>query len=403
MPTFWFDKAAEKARYLKGFLSEKKALTPLKIRSKKQEIKQIRKEIKSKSQEYERIRSEIDSKRQESERIRSEIYAAKNPAERSEHERREKRVRQEISQLRNELQATKESDRAERFERKRRKKTAQQEILRLERELHAAKEAPATTGALPDFVVIGGKKCGTTYLYHLLSQHPLVEPAASKELHYFDALYEQEDTEWYRRCFPTPRWKDGHRTITGEGTPYMAHILAPERMAKVVPQARLIALLRNPVDRAYSDCQMVARKGREPRSFEEAIGLEQVRSSGKEEEAPEGRRRSSAGVLKEDSEYLSRSVYVDQLLRWSRFFGQEQMLVLKSEDFFERPQQTLEIVFGFLGLPEWEPEVSKILPKRRNKGDYEEGMDPSTRRRLEEYFEPHNRRLYDFLGKDLGW
>jgi hypothetical protein len=298
--------------------------------------------------------------------------------------------------------AVKHKDKTERSGYRRRKKAIQQEIFQLEMEIRAATEqaegapegrtAPlagdgSATGALPDFLVIGGKKCGTTFLYHLLGRHPHVELAASKELHYFDALYEQEDTEWYRRCFPTPRWKDGHRTITGEATPYMANLRVPERVARVVPRARLIALLRNPVDRAYSDYQQVVSKGREPRSFEEAIGLEG--EAGAQETRP-----------LDDSEYLSRGVYVDQLLRWSEYFRREQILVLKSEDFFEDPVETLKQVLDFLDLPEWEPEAPVIQPPeprrkrdKRNTREYE-GLGQVTRRRLEEYFEPHNKRLY---------
>jgi hypothetical protein len=96
--------------------------------------------------------------------------------------------------------------------------------------------------------------------------------------------------------------------------------------------------------------------------------------------------------------YLARGIYVDQLLRWSRFFSKEQLLVLKSEDLFEYPQETLKTVLSFLDLPGWEPEVRRV----RNKGDYT-SMDPATRRRLEGYFEPHNRRLYEYLGVDFGW
>lgn len=286
------------------------------------------------------------------------------------------------------------SEKAERASRKKSKKRVQQEIFQLKKEFRAAKKelrgardradnlhdrpvlqtaVESETGALPDFVIIGGKKCGTTSLYHLLTQHPHVEPAASKELHYFDTLFD-EGIEWYRRCFPAPRWENGRRTITGEATPYMTNQLAPERMAEVVPQARLISLLRNPVDRAHSDFQQVVRKGREPRTFEEAI---------------EG----------ETSEYLSRGVYADQLLRWSKFFSEEQMLVLKSEDFFERPADTLRLVLDFLDLPGWEPEASEI----RNRGAYTQKMDPTTRQRLEDYFEPHNRRLYEYVGVDFGW
>jgi len=93
---------------------------------------------------------------------------------------------------------------------------------------------------------------------------------------------------------------------------------------------------------------------------------------------------------------------VDQLLRWSKFFDDEQMLVLKSEDFFERPVETLKVVLDFLNLPDWEPPVSE-LQKKRHKGSYEQEMNPATRWRLKEFFEPHNRRLYDYLGVDFGW
>ena len=145
----------------------------------------------------------------------------------------------------------------------------------------------------------------------------------------------------------------------------------------MVPQARLIALLRNPIDRAYSHYQMQVKRGTEPRAFEEAI--EQQRSS-----------------------YLSRGLYVDQLLRWFEFFGKEQMLILKSEDFFERPVETLKVVLDFLELPDWRPEASE-LHQSRHTGGYQKKMEPSTRRRLEAYFEPYNQRLYEHLGVDFRW
>jgi hypothetical protein len=234
-------------------------------------------------------------------------------------------------------------------------------------------------GALPDFVIIGAQKGGTSFLYHLLTLHPLVEPAALKELHFFDnpELFDH-GAEWYRRCFPRLNSKDGQRSMTGEATPY--YLFDPpvaKRMAQIVPQARLIALLRNPIDRAYSHYQMQVKRGTEPRTFEEAI--EQQHSS-----------------------YMSRGIYVDQLLRWFEFFGKEQMLILKSEDFFERPVETLKVVLTFLDLPDWQPEASE-LQQRRHTGTYRQKMDPSTRRRLEAYFEPYNQRLYECLDVDFGW
>jgi Sulfotransferase domain len=284
-----------------------------------------------------------------------------------------------------------------------RKKRLQQEIFELERELRAVEEGRALseeplTGALPDFVIIGAQKGGTTSLYHLLTQHPLVEPCAKKELHFFDIVFGQESVEWYKRCFPTPSWQDGQRTITGEATPYyLFHPRVPERVAQVIPQARFIALLRNPVDRAYSHHRQEVTKGNEILGFEEAIEAEKARLGGERAEMLQVERYFS--VDHQRYSYLSRGIYVDQLLRWSEFFSEKQILVLKSEDFFERPKESLKLVLDFLGLPEWEPAAWEV----RRKGEYERQMDPSTRRRLEEYFEPHNKRLYEFLGKDFGW
>jgi Sulfotransferase domain len=234
-------------------------------------------------------------------------------------------------------------------------------------------------GALPDFVIIGAQKGGTSFLYYLLTRHPLVEPAARKELHFFDKPERfANGAGWYRRCFPRSAWKDGRRSITGEATPsYLFDPPVAERMAEIVPKARLITLLRNPIDRAYSHYQMQVKRGTEPRTFEEAI--EQQHSS-----------------------YVSRGIYVDQLLRWFEFFSKEQMLILKSEDFFERPVEILKVVLTFLDLPDWQPDASD-LQQRRHTGAYKQKMDPSTRRRLEAYFEPYNQRLYECLDVDFGW
>lgn len=321
----------------------------------------------------------------------------------SEQRKRIRSKKHELFRIRKEIDAA--QGRAEMAEHKKRKQRAQQQLFQLQRELQAAKDdAPGATvmGALPDFLIIGTMKGGTTFLYNLLTQHPHVEPAAFKELQYFTRLFEEEDVEWYRRCFPEPSWKDGQRTITGEASPsYLSHPLVPKRVAQVVPEARLIALLRNPVDRAYSHYQQVVRKGREHLTFEEAIAGKKWRSSGEETRSVKGELLDG---LDDDCEYLSRGIYVDQLLRWSSFFPEEQLLVIKSEDLYQRGPDTLRLVLRFLGLPYWEPRSWWMVPKKRNKGkSYERAMEPDTRRRLETFFEPHNRRLYKHLGVDFGW
>jgi hypothetical protein len=393
LPVFRSDKAFRIARRVKALLNPRRNAASKAER---------RKERASNRKRAQRLRSEHKKK------LRSEIKSKK----------------QQLSQTKRDFRSAEE--RAARIECKRRKKTLQQELYELERELRAAQKgramsAPAAQsaprvagepgmGVLPDFVVIGGKKCGTSFFYHLLSQHPYVEPAAAKELHFFDRHFD-EGLEWYRRCFPQPRWEDGRRTITGEATPHLDSFRVPEKMAKVVPQARLIALLRNPVDRAYSDYQMVLRKERETRSFEKAVGAEEAtieakvgkwraRRIGGEDETSK-HEEDGGGPDDSPRQYLSRGLYVYQLVRWSKFFDKEQMLVLKSEDFFKRPEEILKAVYAFLGLPECEPQASK-LDSNRTRRRYEP-MDPATRRRLEEYFEPHNRRLYEYLGVDFGW
>ena len=320
--------------------------------------------------------------------LTSELRAEKQLAKdrrRAFHQR--KRIRGQLSLRRAELRALKEGAEAPSAEQLREYK---QEILRLRADLLAAKERERAergpvTGALPDFLIIGAPKCGTTSLYYLLAEHPHVEPAAAKELHFFNSHFDL-GMEWYRRCFPRPEQKDGRSTITGEATPsYLGDLYAPGRVAEVVPQVRLLVLLRNPVDRAFSHFQMAQRKGwATTATFEEAVGAEH------------------AGRLDEDSWYLSGGIYADQLARWSSLFGHEQILVLRSEDFSRSPEETLERVLGFLGLPDWKPQAGE-LHKKLHTGGYEQEMQPATRRRLEEYFGPHNRRLYTLVGEDFGW
>jgi hypothetical protein len=234
-------------------------------------------------------------------------------------------------------------------------------------------------GVLPNFLIIGAAKSGTTTLYYLLRSHPHVRAAARKEIHYFDKNFEQ-GLEWYRGHFKPVTKRGGRRTITGESSPsYLSDKQVPQRVAEILPDVRLIALLRNPVDRAYSHYQQAFSKGRVELSFEEAI----------EAEISPGRSKR----------FLARGIYVDQLKRWHQFFDREQLLVLKSEDFFSNGQDTLKRVLKFLGLPEWDPERVPI----KHEGTYTQQMRPETRERLRDYFAPHNQRLYNYLGTDFGW
>jgi hypothetical protein len=257
---------------------------------------------------------------------------------------------------------------------------------KLRREKIAAAQRRAIEGPLPDFVVLGTQKGGTSYFYSLLTEHPLVRRAAAKELHFFDNKF-AEGVGWYRRCFSEGERVDGHRTITGEASPsYLFDPQVPERMARIVPEARLIALLRNPVDRAYSHYQMEVRRGKEGRSFEEATEEEMITIEGQ------------GDTVDVPHAYLRRGLYAEQLERFSFFANRDRLLVVKSENLFTRRLEVLDRVLRFLRLPPFE----STLASPAGMATYEP-MDPDTRRRLEGFFAPHNERLYDLLSTDFGW
>jgi Sulfotransferase domain len=250
----------------------------------------------------------------------------------------------------------------------------------------AAAQRRAIEGPLPDFVVIGTQKGGTSFFYRLLTEHPLVRVAAAKELHFFDNKF-AEGVGWYRRCFSEGERVDGHRTISGEASPsYLFDPQVPDRMARIVPEARLIALLRNPVDRAYSHYQMEVGRGKEARSFEEATEEEMISVEGQ------------GNTVDVPHAYLKRGLYAEQLERFSFFADRERLLVIKSEDLFTRRLEVLERVWRFLRLPPFE---STLAPPA-GRATYEP-MDSATRRRLEGFFAPHNERLYDLLNTNFGW
>ncbi len=255
---------------------------------------------------------------------------------------------------------------------------------------------------LPDYVIIGAQKCGTSSLYRYLNEHPSVAPAAGKEVHYFDWHFHR-GPGWYRAHFPTALYREvfrvrtGQRLVTGEASPYyMFHPHVPKRIATLLPRVKLIALLRDPVERTVSAYHHQVRSGSEPLTLEEALDREQARLK------PELDRiatdESYRSLVHRRFSYATRGIYADQLDAWFRVFPREQMLILRSEDFFDDPAGILVQTQDFLGLPRWAPAAFR----RFNIGDYAD-VAPAMRARLTEYFAPHNRRLYELLGRDLGW
>ncbi|HWK08846.1 MAG TPA: sulfotransferase domain-containing protein [Vicinamibacterales bacterium] len=261
--------------------------------------------------------------------------------------------------------------------------------------------ATASMRALPDFLIIGESKCGTTSLYDDIVEHPSVLPAATKEIQFFSAHFHR-GLDWYRAQFPL-EWRmrrDGNRNgrfQTGEASPYyLSHPLAPQRIQTVLPSVKAIAMLRNPIDRAYSQYQHEVRRNRETLSFGDAVAREPERLLGERERMTRDGRYKSREHRRHA--YLARGVYVDHLRTWCETFDRRQVLVIRSEDYFAAPDATLRQIFEFLELPAWMP------PRfaKKNVGEYSP-IDPQIRKALADYFAPHNARLADFLGVDYGW
>ena len=238
----------------------------------------------------------------------------------------------------------------------------------------------------PGFLVIGAQKSGTTALFRHLLAHPLVLPPLTKEVDYFSFKHHR-GSGWYRAHFPARR---AGTWLTFEASPsYMLHPLAPSRAAAFDPRLKLIAILRDPVERALSQHAMMSRTGREPLGFEEAVEAEPERLSGFEEAivtAPDNARSSAR-----NHSYLRRGHYAKQIEAWLAHFPRENLLVLRTEDLRADGNRTMNRAFAFLGLPPHRLPVGEFTGQRRHT------IDPALRERLRSHFAGDQARLEALL------
>jgi hypothetical protein len=247
---------------------------------------------------------------------------------------------------------------------------------------------------LPDFLILGAQKAGTTALYAYLRRHTQITGPSWKEVSFFDRHWARGES-WYRGNFPNLARTRGK--LVGEASPsYVFHPLAPQRVRELVPQARLVVLVRNPVDRALSHHNHEVALGREPLSFEEALDAEEERLRGEVERMTADPRYFSREWWSHT--YKARGRYAEQLERWLEVFPRERLLVLSSDELGSEPEQAHAQVLEFLGAP---PHRLDSYPRVYER-EYE-AMRPETRARLAAEFEEPNRRLYALLGRDLGW
>jgi hypothetical protein len=261
--------------------------------------------------------------------------------------------------------------------------------------------ATADLRRLPDFLILGAQRAGTSALYTYLREHPAVGGPAWKEVGFFDVRYDRGE-RWYRGHFPTAlqarsvRRRLGTDLIVGEASPsYVFHPRAPERVAALLPDVRLIVLLRDPVDRALSHYHHEVDLGRESLPFEEALEREEERMRGEWARLDDPSYFSYAWW---NHTYFSRGCYADQLERWLAVFSRERLLVLVSEEFFADPGATYRRVLEFIGATPHELESYPPVFAR----EYTE-MNAATRRALATRYAEPNRRLSELLGRELPW
>ena len=256
---------------------------------------------------------------------------------------------------------------------------------------------------LPSFFVVGVQKGGTTSLYADLAQHPNVLGVPGKEIFYFDKHYGESEA-WYRCWFPSARQMAQNSaqtrlpTITGEASAsYLDHPSVPDRAAALTPDARIIALLRDPVERAISHYFHNRRKKREPLALLEALEAEPERLAGEAERAEADPTYYSEPLM--HFGYAHRGHYADHLERWFGCFPRDRVLVLQSEAYFDTPEAVFRQAADFLGLSAWAPEAYPV----RNPGSNRREVAPEVRAWLQDHFAPHNARLEALLGRPFGW
>ena len=252
--------------------------------------------------------------------------------------------------------------------------------------------------SLPDFIIIGTARSGTTSLYNNICQHPCVLPAAYDELGFFDSNFHL-GLNWYRSLFPTnfSKWRLKRKmkfAITGEDTPFYiwSHDVA-KRILKILPNVKLIVLFRNPIDRAYSNYHLGLRTGSENLSFEDAIHAEL-------ENLKKFSNNSKNDIEKYTipRSYIAKGFYAEQIKIWLKLFKREQLYITSTENFESNPQETLNQIFEFLEIPKYQ--ISD--PKKYKVASYPK-MKNETRTYLQNFYKKFNDELFLLIEKEFDW
>ena len=261
----------------------------------------------------------------------------------------------------------------------------------------------------PTFLFIGGQRCGSSWVHKCLNEHPQVFTATPKEVHFFNRNYEQGES-WYLDHFAD----SGNSVAVGEVTPdYIADPGCPERVHRLNPDLRLIAVLREPIERAQSLYRLKMGTTLDYPSFTQAVD--------------------------HHPEIIEHGHYAQHLHRWLEYFNQDKMLVLLYEDLVSSDENTIRQIYSHIGvdpdfIPTWlgKTDNAAVFPRLRVRlrrlgldpvvkaigrsalGDRIRArvhskkkiagvldIDPELKHSLDEHYKPHNDRLREFLDRPL--
>jgi hypothetical protein len=252
---------------------------------------------------------------------------------------------------------------------------------------------------LPEAVILGTMRGGTTSLYNYLCMHPQVRRPLHKEIEYF-TTYSGFGESWYRAQFGI-QWR-GSSSITTESSPsYLFDPRAPARAQAVIPDGKFIVLLRNPADRAFSHYQLMASKGHETLSFADALEAEEPRVAGELERMEADPTFISLPFRRYS--YMGHGMYARQLKAWFSHFDTDQFLIIRSEELYREPVKTYTRVLDFLALHPWLPAAFPTYAYDIRPAVRQLQHDQSTRDRLLQHFAEPNAQLSDLLGMKFDW
>jgi len=252
---------------------------------------------------------------------------------------------------------------------------------------------------IPDFLVIGAKRCGTTSLYQHLPEHPCISKSPHDNMGFFNDNFHL-GVNWYKSFFPTTFTRNKIKSKFGGflafdvTTKYMEEESTANNVYQTKPNMKIIIILRNPVDRAYSQYHLSVRQTAERRSFEDVVEENMNRLNKESHEHYEIKPKFSA---KEDN-YLKKGLYALQLRYWLKIFPRENILIVSTEEFESNQQIIYNKIFEFLNISKFEVKNTKKMQK----GNYPP-IKSETRNLLLDYFRQHNHELFELINMKFDW